>query len=116
VLAGRLLVGYEVDAFAVGVKVLVLAELPGESDDVEEFVRIVVEEVVITPVELVVAFALAEEMHEQTAPASTFAARAVTKPQALVAHPRALMTIEFDIDGMHCLGVSKSCQLPFANG
>lgn len=99
VLAGRLVVGYEVEAFAVGVNVL--AELPGETDGVEEFVGIVVE-VVITIAELVVAFLLAAEvMHEQTAPASTFAASAVTKPQALVAHPRALMSIEFDIAGWH---------------
>jgi hypothetical protein len=81
---------------------VVVTELPGETDDVEEFVGRVAEEVVVnTTVELVVPLALAEEMHEHTAPASTLAARAVTKPQALVAHPRALMTIEFEILGMH---------------
>ena len=35
--------------------------------------------------------------HEQTAPAEAFAESAVASPQALVAHPRALITIEFDI-------------------
>jgi len=91
-----LVVGYEVEAFAVGVNVL--AELPGETDDTEEFARIVVEVVIIT-FELVVAAFAADVMHEQTAPASTLAERAVTKPQALVAHPKALMTMEFDIVG-----------------
>lgn len=53
--------------------------------------------------ELVVAlpWAAAEEMHEQTAPASILAERAVARPQALVAHPKAFITIEFDIEGMH---------------
>lgn len=52
--------------------------------------------------ELVVALPLAAEaMHEQTAPASTLAERAVARPQALVAHPKAFITIEFDIEGMH---------------
>lgn len=99
-LAGNVVVGYEVDAFVVGANVLALAGLPGEADDVEVFVRIAIEDVVMAIVELVVAFTLAAEvMHEQTAPASTLAATAVTKPQALVAHPRALITIEFDIAG-----------------
>ena len=62
----------------------------------------VVEEVVIAIEELVVALPLAAEaMHEQTAPASTLAERAVARPQALVAHPKAFITIEFDIEGMH---------------
>lgn len=81
---------------------LVVAELPGNSVDVEELVgRLVDEDVVNTTEELVVALAFAEEIHEQTAPASTLAARAVTKPQALVAQPKALRTMEFDIVGSH---------------
>jgi hypothetical protein len=109
VLAGNVVVGYEVDAFVVGANVLALAGLPGEADDVEVFVRIAIEDVVMAIVELVVAFTLAAEvMHEQTAPASTLAATAVTKPQALVAHPRALITIEFDIAGWHWDVVSRN--------
>lgn len=89
-------------------KVMTLAELPGETDNVEEFAGIYVDEVVTRAVELVVAFAfLAEVIQEETAPASTLAARAVTRPQALVAHPRALMTIEFDIEGWRCGVISK---------
>ena len=38
VLAGKVVVGYEVDAFVVGANVLALAGLPGEADDVEVFV------------------------------------------------------------------------------
>ena len=68
VLTGRLVVGYEVDAFAVIVTVLVFVEPPGEIDDTEEFAVIVkVEDVVVTAVELVVAFALAEVIYEQIA-------------------------------------------------
>jgi hypothetical protein len=100
VLAGNVVVGYAVDASVVGANVLVLAGLPGEADDVEVFVRIAIEYVVMEIVELVVAFTLAAEvMHEQTAPASALAASAVAKPQVLVAHPRALITIEFDTAG-----------------
>jgi hypothetical protein len=43
----------------------------------------------------------AEARHEQTPPAEAFTESAVAKPQALVAHPRALITIEFDIAGTH---------------
>ena len=71
-----MVVGYAVDAFVVGANVLALAGLPGEADDVEVFVRIAIEDVVIEIVELVVAFTLAAEvMHEQTAPASTFGSK-----------------------------------------
>jgi hypothetical protein len=105
VLAGRLVVRYEIEAFAVGVNVL--AELPGETDGVDKFARVAVE-VVITIAELIVAAFAADVMHEQTAPASTLAERAVTKPQALVAHPKALMTMEFDIAGWHWEVVSRN--------
>ena len=117
-LAGMLVVEYEVDAFVVLVRVTTLAELPGETDDVEEFAGIYVDKVVMGAVELVVAFVFkAEVMHEQTSPASTFAARAVTRPQALVAQSRALITIEFDIAGWHCGVISKtSKQLQQATG
>jgi hypothetical protein len=116
VLEGEEVVGYEVEAFAVGVTVGVVTKLPGETDEVEETVVVVVEDVVTLTVELVVAvlFALAAEvMHEQTAPALFLAASAVAKPQALVAHPRALITIEFDIAGWHWEVVSRNQQMSF---
>jgi hypothetical protein len=75
---------------------LVVTELPGVIDDVEDVVEITV----LVAVELVVAVKAAE-IQEHTAPAEFFAARAVTRPQALVAHARASMTIAFDTAGTH---------------
>lgn len=75
---------------------LVVTELPGVTDEVEDVVEITV----LVVVE-VAAAVKAAEIQEHTAPAEFFAARAVTRPQALVAHARASMTIAFDTAGTH---------------
>jgi hypothetical protein len=73
-----------------------VTELPGETEDVD--IVEVVDVVLGTDVDVEDAAAV---MHEHTAPAEFLAARAVTIPQALVAHPSALRTMLLEIAGIH---------------
>jgi hypothetical protein len=75
--------GDDVEVGDVGV-----TELPGETEDVDVIELVVV--VLGTDVDVEDAAAV---MHEHTAPAEFLAARAVTIPQALVAHPSASITM-----------------------
>jgi hypothetical protein len=83
--------GEDVEVGDVGV-----TELPGETEDVD--VVELVDVVLGTDVDVEDAAAL---MQEHTAPAEFLAARAVTIPQALVAHPSASITMLLEIAGIH---------------
>lgn len=83
--------GEDVEVGDVGV-----TELPGETEEVD--VVELVDVVLGTDVDVEDAAAV---MHEHTAPAEFLAARAVTIPQALVAHPSASRTMLLEIAGTH---------------
>lgn len=74
--------------------------LPGATVDDETITFVVVDETVTFA--MVVADEAAAAMQEHTLAAELRAARAVSNPQALVAHGSAVTTIARDIDDTHC--------------
>jgi len=80
-------------------KLLVILVLFEAVEDVEIGVLLVV--VVVTVVDVLELADWAALMQVQTAPASFLAAIPVTKPQALVTHAKASMTMELEIEGTH---------------